>query len=730
MRRLLFILSMLAALAALALAPPSFAAKRSGGKDGGQVELKSTGTNYNKGKALAIGQGEKLHGQPPLGPGKVGEVRTWLALDDFRNRIYLKNYTLRGVGQHAEVWVANNLDFSAGDCRNGVRTAITDTQVNYFIQQFDGNIYPKESATFSVPPQRDGHNAILPKLIPNLPSSEYKGEGDNIVVLIDNVRDANYYDTNNAHAYPYIAGFFYSVFNEYFDRNVMSVDAFDWLHRTGANPPDEPVPGDNCASAPARPFLYEGVFAHEYQHLLEYYEDTDEVNWVNEGLSDFAILLTGYGDPRVPITSTGFDNHIQCFLGYLGVLTPANPNPRDGGPENSLTRWGDQGDGEILCDYGAAYSFMLFMQGRYGNAFMSALHRQDLNGFDGLQATLDQFVSGKTALGVLHEWAAMVALDSVLDHGAALTGGTASTYMTGSLDASINWSTANAYSTAGAPPNGSDYVRLRNASGQFLAAGSITSISCNGDSTLPPKPVEWTVDSSLGALYSGSAPNLDRAIVRSVTVPATTPTLTFDTQYNTEVGFDYGIVQVSTDGGATYHSLGNADTTTAHDSTADPRIVAQLPGFNGDSGGFRSETFDLSAYAGQTILLAFRYMTDPGVDLPGWWIDNVTVGGTLVSDGTSLAGWQSPTQVRRTPVAGFTVQLIAYKADGTAAWIKQLPLDANFDGSLSGAALQAAIGTSAETVAAIVTYDDRSESSDQYAPYTLTVNGVVQPGGR
>ena len=35
----------------------------------------------------------------------------------------------------------------------------------------------------------------------------------------------------------------------------------------------------------------------------------------------------------------------------------------------------------------------------------------------------------------------------------------------------------------------------------------------------------------------------------------------------------------------------------------------------------------------------------------------------------------------------------------------------------------------ADFVGAIVFYDDPSESSVQYAPYTLTVNGVVQPGG-
>ncbi len=143
------------------------------------------------------------------------------------------------------------------------------------------------------------------------------------------------------------------------------------------NPPDDPST-DACASAPARPHLYEGVFAHEYQHLLESYEDPDEVNWINEGLSDWAQTLVGYVNPALPITDTGFDSHIQCFFGWLSVATPVNPNPRAAcGPENSLTRWLDQGDPEILADYGAAYSMMEMLQSRYGNDFMTALHRGD-----------------------------------------------------------------------------------------------------------------------------------------------------------------------------------------------------------------------------------------------------------------------------------------------------------------------------------------------------------------
>jgi len=75
------------------------------------------------------------------------------------------------------------------------------------------------------------------------------------------------------------------------------------------------------------------------------------------------------------------------------------------------------------------------------------------------------------------------------------------------------------------------------------------------------------------------------------------------------------------------------------------------------------------------------------------------------------------------------VQLIAYTDDGTAAWIGSIPLDSSFAGSLSGSDLDAVIGTTAQTVSAIVTYDEPTETISQYAPYVLTVNGVAQPGG-
>ena len=51
----------------------------------------------------------------------VGTVRQWLGLDDFNGRLYRKDYTLRGVGENIEVWVANDIAFPAGDCRRRSR---------------------------------------------------------------------------------------------------------------------------------------------------------------------------------------------------------------------------------------------------------------------------------------------------------------------------------------------------------------------------------------------------------------------------------------------------------------------------------------------------------------------------------------------------------------------------------------------------------------------------------
>jgi hypothetical protein len=665
-------------------------------------------------------------------PPEVGEERVWLALDDENGTIYPKVYTLRGVGEHIEVWVASNeddvsagLDFPEGDCRNdGLRTVISDENVQYLIDQFDNVIYPAESETFSVPPTRDGSNAPLAGIL-DLPKNYYKGDGDRIVTLIDNVRDENYYDTDNANGFTYIAGFYWNLFDDYTNRLMMTIDAFDWLHRTGDTPPNEPT-GDLCTNANARPNLYEGVFAHEYQHLLENYVDFDEISWVNEGVSDWAQTLVGYVDATLNIDTIGTDNHVQCFLGYNSVETPANPLPRPGGPENSLTRWGDQTDyeQEVLCDYGAAYTFMLYLANRFGDDFMTALHLDEKNGLDSLAGLLKAEDPNLTPGGVIADWALSVAIDKVLDAGWTLMGdGDAATAQVSTLNADINWDNDQAYAAPGAPPNGSDFVRLRDDADAYVSVDQLESIVFDGASELPALPLEWKSDKNSPknggrALYSKMGDNLDHAMAFETKVK-NGQDLNFDTYFKTEAGYDWFYVQVSNNGGDSFKSI-KCSGTNANGSLG--------PAFEGKSGSWVHESCNLNKYEGKKVIISFRYVTDGGVAFDGVWVDNVEVGNKLISDG-SLKPFDSPTQINPQDVQQFVVQLVAFDEVGHVVHVFSLPLDENFDGSLSGTELTDALGTSGGTVSAIVTYLDRTEEVQQQAPYLLTVNDVAQPGG-
>lgn len=725
------------------------------GKSG---DARNVGPDYNQGKALNLqkaGRSElaaagRAARRAAAADAVEGESKTWLALNDVTGQIGLKDYTLRGIGDHIQVWVAEDTAFPEGDCRNELGLAdITDDQVDNFVQEFDTNIYPAESATFSTPPARDGAEAPLAEII-GAPADYWQvdaDQADDIVVLVDNVKDANFYDPSTPDGQTYIAGFFYSVFNEYMNRNIMTIDAYDWLHRTGATPPDDSADaayiacaqeqGSNRPYGVSRPHMYEGTFAHEYQHLLEYYEDPDEESWVNEGLSDWAQTLVGYVDPSIAPDSPGADGHLSCFQGFQA--------PSFGGPENSLTEWGDQGGPEILCDYGAAYSFMEYLQSHYGTRFMTALHRHDGNGFEGLNAVLKQFRTGTNAQKVLHHWAAAMALDSVSGKKGP-KGGSWWALTIRSMNAKINWSNPQAYESPGAPANGSDYVRLRRADGSFLNARELSRLTFDGASTLEPLPVEWeesatppdaTTESTTcgdvgtgsgpAALHSGCGENLDRSIVRQVTVPASDATLSFEALWDTEVGWDFGYVQVSTDGGSTWTSLSTDDTTSEHDPGAVSAVVDQLPGFTGDSGTWQEQTADLSAYAGEDVLIAFRYITDPGVNEAGFWVRDIAVGTEAIP--STLDGWQSITQVNPTKVAGFTVQLVGYDTRGKA-FIRQVRINRNLDAAIYGRAFfRKALGEGSSVVAAIVTFDDPTESTAQNARYKLRVNGVLQPGG-
>ncbi|WP_205128613.1 hypothetical protein, partial [Escherichia coli] len=89
----------------------------------------------------------------------------------------------------------------------------------------------------------------------------------------------------------------------------------------------------NASQSLSSDYTY-SVLAHEFQHMIRWYNDRNEDSWLNEGSSELASYLNGYG-------TGGFD--------YLFSRRP----------DTQLNSW-PEGPGAAGANYGAAYLFMAY----------------------------------------------------------------------------------------------------------------------------------------------------------------------------------------------------------------------------------------------------------------------------------------------------------------------------------------------------------------------------------
>ena len=137
--------------------------------------------------------------------------------------------------------------------------------------------------------------------------------------------------------------------------------------------------------------------------------------------------------------------------------------------------------------------------------------------------------------------------------------------------------------------------------------------------------------------YSGRGNDLDNRLTTksAVAVPSgDQAVLTLRTWYDIEADYDYGYVRVSADDGATWASVQSPGNT-----------VEVQPGEYALTGTDTEHwadtmTYDLSAYAGASVLLQLRYFTDVGVANKGWEVTDLKVGGAdLPTADFTSEGW-------------------------------------------------------------------------------------------
>ncbi|MEV1288312.1 immune inhibitor A domain-containing protein [Micromonospora sp. NPDC049679] len=166
---------------------------------------------------------------------------------------------------------------------------------------------------------------------------------------------------------------------------------------------------------------------------------------------------------------------------------------------------------------------------------------------------------------------------------------------------------------------------------------------------LPPQTVTKEYTKPFAGTYEwwgGSAENLENTLTRTLDLSgAKSASITAKAQYETEEDYDFFYGEVSTNNGATWTSLPHP--------LIDPPQPGGDPetGIDGSSNGeWIDLSYDLSAYAGQTVQFRYRNSMDGGVHFPGLFLDNIS----LVKDGATAWTDNAETLAAEWKVRGFT----------------------------------------------------------------------------
>ena len=527
-------------------------------------------------------------------PADEGDVFNVSVSDDYEGTVYDEEFIVVEEGSHSLILITTDAfasfdgDYYYFDNEYGTwgfdNHSITPGQLEYMRGEFDNNIYPTVAINFGEPKPRGD-------------------EGKKVWILIFNIKDWAYYEEE---AEYYIAGYFSASTSAEQDKNIIHIDTYYWADRVG--------PGVG------RPYLYEGVIAHEFEHLVHYDIDSDEPSWVDEGLADLAGYFCGYGH------SSG---HIANYL-VNALFT-------------SLTFWGSG-----LEDYGCSYLFILYLYEKYGGAaFITDLVQEQANGIKGIQNTLDAWGHDITFDEIFDDWTIANYLDDpegglygydTLNIGTADTWGYSIEYALaemygltpfGSKDWPLPFGLYASQFTGPPQPYTAHYYRF-GGSEPLRAA-------IDGDETAGPGPYggEFAWYSDVGAWAWRS---IYQTFDFSPYPVGTELTLNFSTYYEIEDLWDFGYVEVKNSMDEWTTLADNEGYTVDVDpfdqdnpnapGGRDPRdyvAAGKWHAFTGFSDGWMQISMNLSSFAGDIIELHFRTWQDGAFTYQMMYIDDISI---------------------------------------------------------------------------------------------------------
>ena len=162
-----------------------------------------------------------------------------------------------------------------------------------------------------------------------------------------------------------------------------------------------------------------------------------------------------------------------------------------------------------------------------------------------------------------------------------------------------------------------------------------------------------------------------------------------------------------------------------HTTDEDPVRQAYGPGYSGKGGGGEApewveESIDLSPFTGHKALLRFEYVTDGGLNTPGWAIDDISIPEIGLKDNVENDGdWtvEGFKRITRPIAQRFVVQVIEVADQATPAGdqVRQIALDAANDATIELRGPDQGVAKSIIVIAAV------SEATSEEAQYSYSL---------
>lgn len=384
--------------------------------------------------------------------------------------------------------------------------------------------------------------------------------------------------------------------------------------------------------------FYLNVLAHEFRHMIEDNYDKSDADWEIEGSAVLAEELAGFRESPI---SRG-----NAFL-------------ED--PDRQLNRWTDA---NTLPHYGQGYVLNRYIYDRLGPDLYRAFTQHPADGLAAVTAVAEANGLALTGESLWLDWLAALAIHnhpSAPERYRLGDGQLDTATMTEIDDSETLETTVHQYAA--------DYYRLH--------GNGTVNLEFEGSKRVPL--LDIGAHSGEHYWYAQRVNYSHMQLTRAVDLSSVeSATLNYSVYHDIEYSYDFAYVSVSSDGGETWQGLA-AEQMQGRDPEDNSNESALTDRFyTGQSEGWIEESIDLSAFAGQEILLRFSYVTDPILTFGGLALDNISIPeiGFYDDAETPDAGWRAEgfTRASATLPQSWHLQLITFPDD--VPTVSALPTDA------------------------------------------------------